>query len=158
LAGYDLQIHYLWVDHIEVPFIEVKSCKAEAIESSVPLKSSDMFTDSRELVLDEKINFLATVLSLSLMALAMTMCCCACTFCATCLCFKICGKSQRQARREDVENVEMEQMPQAKSEQPAQVPVYIPYYMINPYSAPMFSAQQQGEQTFVMPNAPQQQL
>jgi len=156
LAGYDLKIHYLWVDHIEVPFIEVKSCEAVAIESPTPLKQGDVFLDSRELILDEKINFLATVLSLSLMALALTMCCCACTFCATCLCFKACGqKSRRQAR--DVENMELEEMPQGKSVDASapQVPVYIPYYMINPYSAPMFT-QQNGETTYVMPNAPQQ--
>jgi hypothetical protein len=163
LAGYDLKIHYLWVDHIEVPFIEIKKCEAEAIESPTPLKSGDMFVDSRELILDDKINFLATVLSLTLLALAMAMCCCACTFLATCVCFKLCaGKSSKRARRSaarrDAENVEMAEMPVSKSVDVSaapQVPVYIPYYMINPYSASMF-AQQQGEQTFVMPNAPQQ--
>lgn len=162
LVGYDLQVHYLWVDHIETPFIEIKSCQATPVESDTPLKSGEVFEDTRELILDEKINFLATVLALSLMALAMALCCCACTFCTTCLCFKLCAtKSSKRARRarRDAENVEMSEMPVAKSADDVsaapQVPVYIPYYMINPYSASMF-AQQQGEQTFVMPNAPQQ--
>jgi len=177
LVGYNLQVHYLWVDHVETPFLEVKSCKAQAIESTTPLQTGDQFIATRELILDERINFLATVLSLSLMILAFTLLCCAMTCCVTCLCLKACEGSKmkrrnlRRARRNATKaaaktresDLEMNEMKTTIPQQtvpstgvaPSQVPMYIPYYMFNPYSAGQVYQQSNGEQTFVMPNAPQ---
>jgi len=156
LAGYDLKIYYVLIDNGQSGVIEVTSCEAVATESSVS-QDKEIFLESRELILDGTLHFRTTIILLLLMVLSMAMCC-ACTFFFACLCSKMCRKTSRRPQRSDVENVELEQMPQGKSsEQPVQAPVYIPYYMINPYNAHMFAGQpQQGEQTFVMLNPPQQ--
>eukprot|EP01090_Pellita_catalonica_P012127 TRINITY_DN2571_c0_g1_i1.p1 TRINITY_DN2571_c0_g1~~TRINITY_DN2571_c0_g1_i1.p1 ORF type:complete len:268 (+),score=43.19 TRINITY_DN2571_c0_g1_i1:54-857(+) len=128
LVGYDLDVHYTWIEHPSEPFIKVTSCVATPIASKQAPAAGDQFIATRTLVLDRTIDVVAVVVVAVLMMLALGACCCAGACCFTCLCLKAMKpKKRRRTRRTATPQQELTyQMPQAQSN--------MPYFVVSPYS------------------------
>jgi len=130
LIGYDLDIHYFWVDHPTEPFVKVISCLAKPITSTTPMQNTDQFIETRNLYMDRRFNYLLGLLVMLLMILTAGLCCCAFTCCVTCLCVRAC--SNNKPKRPINKNKKQEITFQAP---PQQIPNnYMPYFIVNPYN------------------------
>jgi len=124
-----------------------------------------MFTSTRQLVLEAKMDFILGVISFVLLVLAVAITCILCTCCLTCLCMKCFGGKAAFRRRccrqrarcalnkpqcQNTNSIEMQAV--GKDTEPAVQPQQpYAYFVLSPYTLP----QDNSEQTFVMPSAPQ---
>jgi len=163
LVGYDLKVHYVWIENVKTPFIQVIKCDAIPIESETPLKAGDMFTSSRQLILEGKMDFVLGVVSFVMLVLVIALSCCLLTCCLACLCMRCfggkaalrrrccrqranCGAAKAACNAKAANAVEMQEVT-GETVIPQNQPYA--YFVLSPYTM------DNSEQTFV-PSAPQE--